>query len=165
MSFLPPKEARTGQRRPRLCFAFGSDIPSAATAHDQAQVLTNPVSSLQAESYTAADAETMELPDNEDGAAQAKNDPFARLEKGVEDKRRGREGAERIAELREDSSAKYEDDYAINKALRRQLRYASPLNIGLVAAACAVRCVCWFHGSLQADLQHALWKVSGACKV
>ena len=76
----------------------------------------------QAESYTAADAETMELPDKEEGAAQAQPDPFARLEKGVEDRRRGREGAERIAELREDSAAKYKDDYTINKALRRQLR-------------------------------------------
>ena len=78
----------------------------------------------QAESYTAADAETMELPDKEEGAAQAREDPFVRLEKGVEDKRRGREGAERLAELHEDSAAKYKDDYTINKALRRQLRYA-----------------------------------------
>ncbi|CAL5224116.1 g6748 [Coccomyxa viridis] len=76
----------------------------------------------KAESYTAADAETMELPDKEEEGAQAQPDPFARLEKGVEDRRRGREGAERIAELREDSSAKYKDDYTINKALRRQLR-------------------------------------------
>ena len=79
---------------------------------------------VQAESYTAADAGTMELPDSEEAAVQAKNDPFARLEKGVEDKQRGREGAERIAELREDSAAKYQDDYTMNKALRRQLRYA-----------------------------------------
>ena len=81
---------------------------------------------VQAESYTAADAETMELPDKEEEAAQAQPDPFARLEKGVEDKRRGREGAERIAELREDSAAKYKDDYTINKALRRQLRCNVP---------------------------------------
>ena len=66
----------------------------------------------------------MELPETEEAAVQAKNDPFARLEKGVEDKQRGREGAERIAELREDSAAKYMDDYTMNKALRRQLRYA-----------------------------------------
>lgn len=66
----------------------------------------------------------MELPDKEEGAAQAREDPFARLEKGVEDRRRGREGAKRIAELREDSAAKYQDDYTVNKALRRQLRYA-----------------------------------------
>ena len=65
----------------------------------------------------------MELPDTEETAVQAKNDPFARLEKGVEDKQRGREGAERIAELREDSAAKYMDDYTMNKALRRQLRH------------------------------------------
>lgn len=140
--FPPFKEAMTGRRRPRLCSVCGLDIPSAASAHDKSHVPTNPASSLQAESYTAADAETMELPDNEDGAALAKNDPFARLEKGVEDKRRGREGAERIAELREDSRAKYEDDYAINKALRRQLRYASPDIIGGLTAACTDRGVC-----------------------
>jgi coiled-coil domain-containing protein 130 len=82
---------------------------------------------LQAESYTAADAEVIELPDKEEGAAMAAADPLARLEKGVEDKRRGREGAERVAELREDSKAKYKDDYTINKALRRQLRFAALL--------------------------------------
>ncbi len=68
----------------------------------------------------------MELPDKEEEAAGAQPDPFARLEKGVEDRRRGREGAERIAELRDDSAAKYKDDYTINKALRRQLRYVFP---------------------------------------
>jgi hypothetical protein len=82
---------------------------------------------LQAESYTAADAEVMELPDKEEGAAMAAVDPLARLEKGIEDKRRGCEGAERVAELREDSEAKYKDDYTINKALRRQLRFESSL--------------------------------------
>ena len=54
----------------------------------------------QAESYTAADAETMELPNKEEGAAQAKEDPFARLEKGVEDKearQRGRPQDSRAA--------------------------------------------------------------------
>ena len=94
-------------------------------------VLTSAATHMaQAESYTAADAETMELPDKEEeGAAQAQPDPFARLEKGVEDRRRGREGAERIAELREDSAAKYKDDYTINKALRRQLRYVLSASI------------------------------------
>ena len=71
----------------------------------------------------------MELPDKEDA--------FARLEKGVEDKRRGREGAERLAELREDSAAKYKDDYTINKALRRQLRYALAVtNACLISGFC-----------------------------
>ena len=93
---------------------------------------------MQAESYTAADAETMELPDGDEAAVQAKSDPFARLEKGVEDKRRGREGAERIAELREDSAAKYRDDYTMNKALRRQLRYAPHL---LYNVCCPTDCV------------------------
>lgn len=75
----------------------------------------------QEETYTAQDAETLELPDPE--AAQAADDPFSKLERRVEDKRRGRQGADRLSELLDDSEAKYRDDYTINKALRRQLRY------------------------------------------
>ncbi len=78
---------------------------------------------MQAETYTAQDAETHELPDSEE--AQAKDDPFSKLERRVEDSRRGREGADRLSELLEDSEAKTKDDYSINKALRRQLRFAS----------------------------------------
>ncbi|EIE21957.1 DUF572-domain-containing protein [Coccomyxa subellipsoidea C-169] len=76
----------------------------------------------KAETYTAQDAETHELPDSEE--AQAKDDPFSKLERRVEDSRRGREGADRLSELLEDSEAKTKDDYSINKALRRQLRGA-----------------------------------------
>ena len=75
----------------------------------------------QAETYTAEAAETMELPDSEE--AQAKDDPFSKLERRVEDRKRGVQGADRLAELLEDSEAKMKDDYTINKALRRQLRY------------------------------------------
>jgi hypothetical protein len=95
----------------------------ASDSENQTGVLKSRVFVLQAESYTAQDAETLELPDQE--MAQASNDAFFKLERGVEDRRRGREGAERLAELREDSEAKYKDDYSINKALRRQLRCVS----------------------------------------
>ena len=64
----------------------------------------------------------MELPDPEAASVAAAADPFAKLERGNEDSRRGRVGAERISELREDAAAKYSEDYRINKALRRQLR-------------------------------------------
>ena len=48
----------------------------------------------------------------------------------------GSEGAERVADLREDSEAKYKDDYTINKALRRQLRYVSLAISELPSSAC-----------------------------
>ncbi|BDA46914.1 Coiled-coil domain-containing protein 130 homolog [Coccomyxa sp. Obi] len=76
----------------------------------------------KAETYTAEAAETLELPDSEE--AQAKDDPFSKLERRVEDRKRGIQGADRLAELLEDSEAKMKDDYTINKALRRQLRSA-----------------------------------------
>jgi hypothetical protein len=78
----------------------------------------------QEEGYTAEDAETMELPDPEAAAAAGAADPFAKLERGNEDGRRGRVGRERLAELRADAEAKFGADYKINKALRRQLRWA-----------------------------------------
>lgn len=80
---------------------------------------------LQAETYTAEAAETLELPDSEE--AQAKDNPFSKLEQRVEDWKRGIAGADRLAELLEDSEAKMKDDYTINKALRRQLRYGTCL--------------------------------------
>ena len=85
-------------------------------------VLTCSCTYTQEEGYTAEDAETMELPDPEAASAAAANDPFVRLERGQEDGARGRRGAERLAELRDDARAKFAQDYAINKALRRQLR-------------------------------------------
>lgn len=79
----------------------------------------------KAETWTAESAETIQLPDrDEDGAAGAPDDPFAKLERGETDKRRGRELGGRLAELYHDSSQKYKDDYSLNKALRRQNRYA-----------------------------------------
>ena len=74
----------------------------------------------QEETYTAEDAGTHELPDREESGRPA--DVLQRLEAATEDRRRGLEGAERIAELLKDAGAKYGDDYAMNKALRRRLR-------------------------------------------
>ena len=63
----------------------------------------------------------MELPDSEDRPKL--NDPFAKLEHGNEDARRGRDARNRLTELYSDSAAKFQDDYATNKALRRAMRY------------------------------------------
>lgn len=74
----------------------------------------------QVEEYSAADAETLELPESSERAAL--DDPFARLEHGDVDKRRAAAARERLAELREDSAVKYKNDYEMNKALRRDMR-------------------------------------------
>ena len=76
----------------------------------------------QEEGYTAEDAGTHELPDREH--AGRPGDALARLEAATEDRRRGLEGAERLAELAKDAQARFGDDYAMNKALRRRLRCA-----------------------------------------
>lgn len=72
------------------------------------------------ETWTAADAETMELPDSADRPKL--DDPFAKLEHGNEDKRRGWDARERLTDLYSDSAAKFKDDYATNKQLRRVMR-------------------------------------------
>jgi Saf4/Yju2 protein len=80
---------------------------------------------LQEETWTAADAETMELPDSDERPKL--NDPFAKLEHGNDDARRGRDARNRLTELYSDSAAKFQDDYATNKALRRAMRCESNL--------------------------------------
>ncbi len=77
----------------------------------------------QAETWTAADAETMELETAAERSA-IRDDPLARLEHGLDDKRRAKETRGRLLELRADAEAKYADDYAINKALRGKNRCA-----------------------------------------
>jgi len=85
----------------------------------------------QAETWTAADAETMELETAAERAA-IRDDPLARLEHGLDDKRRAKETRGRLLELRADAEAKYADDYAINKALRAKNRCAvKPLAAGV----------------------------------
>lgn len=100
---------------------------------------------MQEETYTAEDAGTHELPDREESGRPA--DVLQRLEAATVDRRRGLEGAERLAELLRDAGVKYGDDYAMNKALRRRLRCAAPLvvRLGLLCpcclfTACAAEC-------------------------
>lgn len=50
------------------------------------------------------------------------DDPFQKLEQGDQDRKRGRSLGRRVAELFHDSNAKFKDDYAINKRLRRENR-------------------------------------------
>jgi Saf4/Yju2 protein len=82
------------------------------------------------EVYTAADAEVMELPDEEDEGD--KSDPFNKLERGERDKRFAIEARERLSELREDSQAKYKLDYEMNRQLRRTMRW----KLGRVGCHC-----------------------------
>mmetsp|Transcript_807 Transcript_807/g.2490 ORF Transcript_807/g.2490 Transcript_807/m.2490 type:complete len:335 (+) Transcript_807:475-1479(+) len=72
------------------------------------------------ETWTAADAETMELPDSKEKPDMS--DPFARMEHGEEDRRQGRRLRHRLVELRADADIKFGDDYAANKALRNAMR-------------------------------------------
>ncbi len=86
------------------------------------QVHDTSVRRSQVETWTAADAETMELPDSKDRPDMA--DPFARMEHGEEDRRQGRRLRHRLLELRADAEVKFGDDYAANKALRKAMRCA-----------------------------------------
>jgi coiled-coil domain-containing protein 130 len=58
------------------------------------------------------------------GRAAALADPLARLEHAGEDARVARDAHAELAELREGSAARSRDDYAANRALRRQMRGA-----------------------------------------
>lgn len=72
------------------------------------------------ETWTAADAETMELPDSADKPNLA--DPLVRLEHGEDDRRQGHRLRHRLLELRADADVKYGDDYGANKRLRSAMR-------------------------------------------
>lgn len=76
---------------------------------------------MQAEEYTSADAEVMELMDQHDKAKL--DDPLAKLEHGNAVMARKKAENERLLDLKEDSAAKYKNDYAMNKLLRKNLRY------------------------------------------
>ena len=67
-----------------------------------------------------------------------------RLEAATVDRRRGLEGAERLAELLKDAGAKFGDDYAMNKALRRRLRCVVPAvpRLGLLCPLLTAHCLC-----------------------
>lgn len=78
--------------------------------------------SMQAEEYTSADAEVMELMDQHD--KEKLNDPLAKLEHGNEVMARKKAQNARLLDLRDDSADKYKNDYEMNKLLRKNLRYS-----------------------------------------
>lgn len=82
--------------------------------------LAEQMRSLQVEAFTSEDAQTIGLMDDEERARL--NDPLARLEHTEHAKAVAREEAVRMSDLRTDSDARWKDDYAANKGLRRRLR-------------------------------------------
>ena len=74
----------------------------------------------QVEEYTAADAEVMEVMDQHD--KEKLDDPLSKLEHNTEVMARKKLQNERLLDLRDDSAAKYKNDYAMNKLLRKNLR-------------------------------------------
>ena len=86
---------------------------------------------MQAESYTAADAEVMELMDQHD--REKLDDPLSKLEHHTDVMVKKRAQNERLVDLKDDSNAKYKDDYAMNKLLRKNLRYG---NVALPSESC-----------------------------
>ena len=75
----------------------------------------------QAEEYTAEDAEVMELMDQHD--REKLDDPLSKLEHHTDVMIKKKAQNERLVDLRDDSSAKYKNDYEMNKLLRKNLRY------------------------------------------
>ena len=84
---------------------------------------------LQAEEYTAADAEVMELMDQHD--REKLDDPLSKLEHHTDVMIRKKAQNERLVDLRDDSNAKYKNDYGMNKLLRKNLRYVAMMFMGL----------------------------------
>ena len=77
----------------------------------------------KAESYKAEDAGTVELASAEERHAKLA-DPLSRLEHETADAARGVAEAAAVSALRAESEARHRDDYALNKALRAQMRGA-----------------------------------------
>ncbi len=75
---------------------------------------------VQAEEYTAADAEVMELMDQHD--REKLDDPLSKLEHHTDVMVKKRAQNERLIDLKDDSNAKYKNDYEMNKLLRKNLR-------------------------------------------
>ncbi|GBG60926.1 hypothetical protein CBR_g16048 [Chara braunii] len=73
------------------------------------------------ESYDAADAGTVELPDAEDHA-KLRSDPFSKLEHTGLDKNKARDMAPALALLQRQSDLKHQDTYHLNRVLRAELR-------------------------------------------
>eukprot|EP00019_Armaparvus_languidus_P001335 CAMPEP_0168596500 /NCGR_PEP_ID=MMETSP0420-20121227/10053_1 /TAXON_ID=498008 /ORGANISM="Pessonella sp." /LENGTH=278 /DNA_ID=CAMNT_0008633067 /DNA_START=82 /DNA_END=918 /DNA_ORIENTATION=+ len=72
------------------------------------------------ETYDASDAEVIDVPTEEERMAIA-NDPFRSLERVVEDKQKAAKAAPRLQQLAVDRTV-WNDDYSINRKLRRRLR-------------------------------------------
>ncbi|KAG6625784.1 hypothetical protein I3843_15G002300 [Carya illinoinensis] len=72
------------------------------------------------EDFDIEDAETFELPADEERGKLA--DPFYRLEHQEEDLQKKKEAEPVLVRLQRVSDARHSDDYALNKALRAQLR-------------------------------------------
>eukprot|EP00877_Chromochloris_zofingiensis_P001314 jgi/Chrzof1/11183/Cz05g27070.t1 len=75
------------------------------------------------EAFTAEDAETIELPDDNERAALSA-DPLARLERSTLQAQAAASGRAQLLSLAEESELKHKDDYKLNKALRAKLRAA-----------------------------------------
>lgn len=72
------------------------------------------------EDYDIEDAETLILPPDEERGKLA--DPFYRLEHGEKDMQKKKEAEPVLVRLQRVSDSRHSDDYALNKALRAQLR-------------------------------------------
>ncbi|KAJ4710585.1 putative Coiled-coil domain-containing protein [Melia azedarach] len=72
------------------------------------------------EEFDVEDAETLELPADEERGKLS--DPFYRLEHQEADLQKKKEAEPRLVRLQKMSDTRHSDDYAINKALRAQLR-------------------------------------------
>ncbi|KAJ4839852.1 hypothetical protein Tsubulata_030152 [Turnera subulata] len=72
------------------------------------------------EEFDVEDAETLELPADEERGKLA--DPFYRLEHQEQDLQKKKEAEPVLVRLQRVSDARHSDDYALNKALRAQLR-------------------------------------------
>eukprot|EP00878_Enallax_costatus_P017339 GHUV01018211.1.p1 GENE.GHUV01018211.1~~GHUV01018211.1.p1 ORF type:complete len:329 (+),score=119.30 GHUV01018211.1:768-1754(+) len=73
------------------------------------------------EQYDAEDAQTIELPDANEQAAEAM-DPLASLEKKTVQAQRAAEGRRQLSVLAEESQQRNQDSYALNKQLRAAMR-------------------------------------------
>eukprot|EP00897_Mesotaenium_endlicherianum_P003309 jgi/Mesen1/3005/ME000177S02276 len=75
---------------------------------------------VKEETYDAAEAETVLLPDQDDRQKLA--DPFYKLEHAGEDAARARQVAPRLTRLKDSTDARHADNYDRNRILRAQLR-------------------------------------------
>ena len=104
------REACMGPLPPRYCAAHTS----------RAKLLTISFLWLQVETYTAADAGVIELMDDHDRAQQ--DDPLSKLEKGTEMRAKRVDLKMRLSALQEDSHGRYENDYEMNRMMRKRMR-------------------------------------------